>query len=106
MTPDAATIAQALLRCPSVTPHDAGALDTLQHLLQAHRVRDPPHALLRARYRDGRQPLRANRNRCAVPAFRRTHGRGAAPATELRGDTTRSGGRSPTGCCTDAARRT
>lgn len=31
---DALAIAQALLRCPSVTPADAGALDTLQDLLE------------------------------------------------------------------------
>ena len=36
MTPDALAIAQALLRCPSVTPADAGALGTLQMLLDEH----------------------------------------------------------------------
>ncbi len=34
--PDALAIAQALLRCPSVTPADAGALDALQGVLDAH----------------------------------------------------------------------
>src|ERR1700757_2524946 len=33
---DALSIAQALIRCPSVTPADAGALDVLEHLLTAH----------------------------------------------------------------------
>ena len=33
---DALSIAQALIRCPSVTPIDAGALDVLEHLLTAH----------------------------------------------------------------------
>jgi len=42
-TPDALTIARELLRCPSVTPADAGALDVLDRLLRAagfevHRV--------------------------------------------------------------------
>ncbi len=36
MTVDALAIAQDLLRCPSVTPADAGALDGLQRLLDAH----------------------------------------------------------------------
>ena len=35
-TPDALAIAQALLRCPSVTPANAGALDALQAVLDAH----------------------------------------------------------------------
>ncbi len=33
---DALSIAQALIRCPSVTPHDAGALGVLEDLLKAH----------------------------------------------------------------------
>src|SRR5437762_8892610 len=33
---DALSIAQALLRCPSVTPADAGALGVLEALLKAH----------------------------------------------------------------------
>jgi succinyl-diaminopimelate desuccinylase len=33
---DALSIAQALIRCPSVTPLDAGALGVLQNLLKAH----------------------------------------------------------------------
>ncbi len=33
---DALSIAQALLRCPSVTPADAGALGVLEQLLKAH----------------------------------------------------------------------
>src|SRR5438105_10311201 len=33
---DALSIAQALLRCPSVTPADAGALGVLEALLRAH----------------------------------------------------------------------
>jgi succinyl-diaminopimelate desuccinylase len=33
---DALSIAQALIRCPSVTPLDAGALDVLETLLKAH----------------------------------------------------------------------
>jgi succinyl-diaminopimelate desuccinylase len=36
MTTDALTIARDLLRCPSVTPADAGALDVLRRLLDAH----------------------------------------------------------------------
>ena len=36
MIPDALGIAQALLRCPSVTPADGGALDALQAVLDAH----------------------------------------------------------------------
>ena len=36
MTVDALAIAQDLIRCPSVTPADAGALDALQRLLDAH----------------------------------------------------------------------
>ena len=36
LTPSALAIAQDLLRCPSVTPADAGALGTLQRLLDAH----------------------------------------------------------------------
>ncbi|MDR3463331.1 MAG: succinyl-diaminopimelate desuccinylase [Beijerinckiaceae bacterium] len=43
MTRHALSICQALLRCPSVTPAEGGALETLQHLLEsrgftAHRV--------------------------------------------------------------------
>ncbi len=43
MTDDALTIARDLVRCPSVTPADAGALDVLENLLKAagfniHRV--------------------------------------------------------------------
>ncbi len=34
--PDALAIARDLIRCPSVTPADAGALDVLQSLLAAH----------------------------------------------------------------------
>jgi succinyl-diaminopimelate desuccinylase len=33
---DALSIAQALIRCPSVTPADAGALDVLENLLKSH----------------------------------------------------------------------
>ena len=33
--PDAVALARALIRCPSVTPQDAGALDTLQEALEA-----------------------------------------------------------------------
>src|ERR1700758_1089937 len=33
---DALSIAQALIRCPSVTPVDAGALDVLEALLKQH----------------------------------------------------------------------
>src|SRR5262249_35689887 len=33
---DALSIAQALIRCPSVTPADAGALGVLENLLKAH----------------------------------------------------------------------
>ena len=33
---DALSIAQALIRCPSVTPIDAGALGVLESLLKAH----------------------------------------------------------------------
>src|SRR5258707_1651609 len=33
---DALSIAQALLRCPSVTPADAGALGVLEDILKAH----------------------------------------------------------------------
>src|SRR5256885_2718691 len=33
---DALSIAQALLRCPSVTPADAGALGVLEVILKAH----------------------------------------------------------------------
>jgi len=33
--PDPVAIAQNLIRCPSVTPHEAGALDLLQSLLEA-----------------------------------------------------------------------
>src|ERR1700758_5799543 len=33
---DALSIAQALIRCPSVTPLDAGALGVLESLLKAH----------------------------------------------------------------------
>jgi succinyl-diaminopimelate desuccinylase len=33
---DALSIAQALIRCPSVTPRDAGALSVLEDLLKAH----------------------------------------------------------------------
>ncbi len=36
MTPSALSIARDLLRCPSVTPDDAGALDTLRRLFDAH----------------------------------------------------------------------
>lgn len=36
MSTDALSICQALLRCPSVTPADAGALGVLQQLLDAH----------------------------------------------------------------------
>ena len=36
MTPDALTIAQDLIRCPSVTPADAGALGALERILGAH----------------------------------------------------------------------
>ncbi len=35
-TPDALDIARRLLRCPSVTPADGGALDVLQAVLDAH----------------------------------------------------------------------
>jgi succinyl-diaminopimelate desuccinylase len=43
MPPDALAIARDLLRCPSVTPADAGALGVLENLLagadfQVHRV--------------------------------------------------------------------
>src|SRR6201996_3688758 len=48
---DALSIAQALIRCPSVTPEDAGALGVLEHLLkpagfEVHRVTfsEPGHA--------------------------------------------------------------
>jgi succinyl-diaminopimelate desuccinylase len=36
MTQDALSICQSLLRCPSVTPTEGGALDMLQHLLASH----------------------------------------------------------------------
>jgi succinyl-diaminopimelate desuccinylase len=36
MTQDALSICQALLRCPSVTPAEGGALDVLQYLLEPH----------------------------------------------------------------------
>ena len=44
VTPSVTTILQALLRCPSITPAEAGALDVLQGLLEpagftVHRLR-------------------------------------------------------------------
>ncbi len=73
---DALSIAQALIRCPSVTPLDAGALGVLEHLLkpagfEVHRVtfseagfadvdnlyarigKDAPHITFRRAYRRG-----------------------------------------------------
>ncbi|MGI9462783.1 MAG: succinyl-diaminopimelate desuccinylase, partial [Aestuariivirgaceae bacterium] len=35
-TPDEVGLLQALIRCPSVTPAEAGALDYLQTLLERH----------------------------------------------------------------------
>ena len=44
---DALSIARDLLRCPSVTPADAGALAVLENLLEGRRLRGAPRHLQR-----------------------------------------------------------
>ena len=65
--PDPVALAQALIRCPSVTPDDAGAIGVLEAALKplgfaCHRLRFEA-----GRHRAGRKSLRADRN--AGPEF-------------------------------------
>jgi succinyl-diaminopimelate desuccinylase len=67
MPPDAVSLARDLIRCPSVTPHDAGALDVLDRMLaeagfETHRVTftepdSPPIDNLYARIGEARPHL-------------------------------------------------
>ena len=60
---DAVSIARDLVRCPSVTPADAGALGVLENAAESRRLRGAPRHLLRARHRRYRQSLRPHRHR-------------------------------------------
>ena len=58
---DPVPLAQALIRCPSVTPADQGALAVLEDALGRLGFRAPPADLRGARDGAGRQPLRPPR---------------------------------------------
>jgi succinyl-diaminopimelate desuccinylase len=82
-TPDALAIARDLIRCPSVTPEDGGALGAIQKLLEERGFRDAPGALLAGGLSRHRQSLCPHRRRTGgqprpEPDVRRTYGRGAA----------------------------
>ena len=76
---DPVALAQALIRCPSVTPADAGALDALAGALAAGRLRLPAHAVRGAGDGADRQSLRQALRQAARQAFqlRRPFRRGA-----------------------------
>ena len=59
---DPIALAQALIRCPSVTPQDAGALGVLEQALDAAGLYLPPPALRAGRHRAGRKSLCADRD--------------------------------------------
>ena len=67
-TPDALDIARDLIRCPSVTPEDGGALGYIQKLLEERRLRDASRAFLAGGLSRHRQPLRADRRSGRAPA--------------------------------------
>ena len=79
---DALSIAQQLLRCPSVTPADAGALGVLEDIAESRRLRRAPGHLRRARHRRCRQPLCPHRRQRAAHHLRRPYRRGAAGRRE------------------------
>ncbi len=103
---DALSIARDLLRCPSVTPADAGALGVLENLLKAagfevHRVTfSEPGAAdidnLYARIGDT----------AAAHHLRRSHRRGAGRRRGRMDAMARSPATSRTACSTGAARWT
>ena len=76
---DALSIARDLIRCPSVTPADAGALGVLEKAAQAAAGFElPPRHLRRARHRRYRQSLCPHRHRGAAHHLCRPYRRGAA----------------------------
>ena len=100
---DPVALAQALIRCESVTPDEGGALTLLQDVLERCRLRLPSHDVLRARHARRREPLCAHRLRAA-----RTSASPATPtscrrATRPPGPCRRSPPRSATACSTAAA---
>ena len=77
-TADPAALARDLLRCPSVTPAEGGALGLIEGMLQAGWLRRPSRHLRRAGHGAGREPLRPHRRRRPASRVRRPHRRGAA----------------------------
>ena len=81
---DALSIARDLIRCPSVTPADAGALGVLEAPARSTPASTmPPRDLLRARHRRHRQSLRPHRRQT-----RRTSPLPAIPTWCRAGDET------------------
>ncbi len=58
---DPVALTQALIRCPSITPEDAGALDVVEDALSRARLSLPPPDLRGAGHRARRQPVRPAR---------------------------------------------
>ena len=94
----AVQLAQGLIRCESVTPDDAGAIDVLIEALKPARFtfwrltfKDDGHAA-------GRQSLRPHRRGSAASLLRRAYRRGAAGRRGSCGPIRPSPPRSPTGC--------
>ena len=103
---DAVSITRDLVRCPSVTPADAGALGVLEKPAERRRLRGASRHLRRARHRRYRQSLCPHRRQRAAHHLCRPYRRGAGRRRSRLDAMARSPARSRTASSMAAARST